>query len=304
MEDLIGYAHPYYARSLQEFGEPRELPRCGGWILVRPILGTPYKDAMGCYPLSACRDWSSLREDLKHVGSDLVTLALVTDPFAKVTPTYLEQCFDFVMPFKTHYVTNLSCLLENIVKKDHRYYARKSQKAMDIEICLHPAHHLGDWMELYDNLIRKHRIEGIRKFSPKCFETQLTMPGMIMFLGRVQGEVVGATLVLVGDRVAYAHLSAYASTGYKIRASYGIRWTILAYLQEHGIQYFDGGGTAGIDEDSSDGLAEFKKGWSNEQRTVFFCGRVFDRQKYESICRQRRAVASDYFPAYRLGEFG
>jgi hypothetical protein len=59
-----GYMHPNYAHSLREFGEPRELPGSGGWILERIIPGTPYRDAMGCYPLFACNDWSKLANDL------------------------------------------------------------------------------------------------------------------------------------------------------------------------------------------------------------------------------------------------
>lgn len=29
------YSHPGYAESLSEFGVPRSLPRCGGWLLER-----------------------------------------------------------------------------------------------------------------------------------------------------------------------------------------------------------------------------------------------------------------------------
>src|SRR5512147_3121730 len=107
MPDLMGYADPRYAFSLSEFGEPRELPRCGGWIIARPIPGTPYQDATGCYPLFACRDWTKLREDLEHAGPDLVSLVLVADPLSGVAPDYLEQCFDFARPFKTHFVADL-----------------------------------------------------------------------------------------------------------------------------------------------------------------------------------------------------
>jgi hypothetical protein len=142
MTDLIGYAHPNYALSLQEFGEPRELPRCGGWILVRSIPGTPYKDAMGCYPLFACLDWTKIHEDLEDVGDDLVSLILVTDPFSGVVPIYLEQCFDLVRPFKTHYITDLSHPLESFVDKKHRYYARRSLKQMEVEVSLTPVHYL------------------------------------------------------------------------------------------------------------------------------------------------------------------
>ena len=55
---MSGYMHLGYAESLVEFGTPRELPRSGGWVLERQIPGFSYRDAMGCYPLFACQDWS------------------------------------------------------------------------------------------------------------------------------------------------------------------------------------------------------------------------------------------------------
>jgi hypothetical protein len=300
--DFIGYAHPAYALSFQEFGEPRELPGCGGWIIVRPIPGTLYKDAIGCYPLFACRDWTKLHEDLEHVSSDLVSLVLVADPFPKVGPAYLKQCFDVIKPFKTHYVADLSHPLENFVDRGHRYSARKSLKIMTVEVCSQPAQYLDDWIRLYDNLIRKHDIRGINAFSHECFKIQLNVPGMVMVLGRLEGEIIGASLFLLSDQVAYTHLSAYSSEAYKIRASYGIRWKALVYLYDQGIRYVDLGGMAGTKEDPSDDLAQFKRGWSNGQRVVYFCGRVFDRHRYESICRQYMITNADYFPAYRSGE--
>jgi hypothetical protein len=269
---------------------------------VRPIAGTPYKDAIGCYPLFACKDWTRLHEDLEHIGSDLVSLALVTDPFSGVTPAYLEQCFDLVKPFKTHNVADLSQPLESFLSKDYRYNARKSLKEMDVEICCQPTQYVGDWTRLYGNLIKRHHIRGLNAFSPKCFETQLNIPGMVMVLGRREGEIVGATILLIHDQVAYTHLSAFTDTGYRMRAAYGIRWKAFVFLQEKGIRYLDNGGGAGITEDHRDGLAQFKRGWSNERRIVFFCGRVFDQQKYESICQQYQIASVDYFPAYRAGE--
>ena len=303
MSDLLGYAHPDYAFSLREFGEPRELPRCGGWILVRQIPGTPYKDGMGCYPMFACKDWTKLHEDFENVCYDLVSLAIVTDTFADVTPAYLEQYFDLVKPFKTHYVVELNHPLKNFVNKVHRKNARKSLEMMDIEVCCQPIQYLDEWIRLYDTLISRHKIEGINAFSPKCFEIQLNIPGMVMFLGRREGEVVGATLVLIHDKVAYFHLSAYTNEGYNIKASYGTHWQALVYGYEQGIRYFNLGGGAGIREDPSDGLAEFKRGWSNDRRIVYFCGRVIDRQKYDSICEQYRISNVEYFPPYRAGEF-
>lgn len=297
--EAMGYAHADYADSLREFGEPRELPHCGGWILVRPIPGTPFKDAAGCYPLFACRNWIKLREDMEHIGSDLVSLVLVTDPFSAIDRAHLERCFDLVKPFKTHYIADLRHSLNSVISRGYRYNVRKSLKTMDVEVSCQPAKYLDDWTRLYENLIVRHTIKGISAFSRKSFEIQLNIPGMIMVLGRCKGEIVGATLVLIHDRVAYSHLSAYSDKGYSVRASYGIYWKTLSYLYEQGIRYFDNGGTAGTKEDPEDGLAQFKRGWSNNRRTVFFCGRVFDRQKYALLCDKTETAGHDYFPGYR-----
>jgi len=295
----LGYAHPRYAESLCEFGELRNLPRCGGWILARPIPGTSYKDAIGCYPLFACLDWNKLHEDLDHLGSDLVSLALVADPFSGATQTDLERCFDLVKPFKTHYVTDLTYPLESLLKGAYRYTVNKSLRDMDVEVSRQPAAYLDDWMRLYDNLISRHNIKGINAFSYKCFEAQMNMPGMVMVAGRSEGEIVGASLVLIRDQVAYGHLIAFSSRGYQIDAAYGITWKTLLFLREQGVRYYDSGGTAGIKDDPRSGLAKFKKIWSNSQRTAYLCGRVLDREKYETLCQRNQIINDDYFPAYR-----
>lgn len=299
----MSYSHPLYAQSLQEFGEPRELPRCGGWILERAIPGTPYKDAMGPYPLFACHDWTKLHEDLDEVGQDIVSLTIVTDPFSGVTQSCLEKCFDIIKPFKTHYLVDFSYPLESFVNKENQRKASKSLRQMEVEVCLEPIQYLDEWLKLYDNLIKRHNITGIQAFSQKSFELQLGLPGMIMVVGKKEGVVLGAHLAMVHDYTAYGHLAAFSPEGYKIKASYGIFWVALKYLGDHGIHLYDKGGGAGIIEDEKDGLSRFKKGWSNDQRLVYFCGRVFDRQKYDSLCRQAQVVNVDYFPAYRAIDF-
>ena len=78
---MTGYLHPEYAGSLSEFGKPQLLPRSGGQLLVRQIPNTDCVDAMGCYPLFCCRDWDQLPEDIEGLREQLVSVALVTDPF-------------------------------------------------------------------------------------------------------------------------------------------------------------------------------------------------------------------------------
>ena len=57
-------------------------------------------------------------------------------------------------------------------------------------------------------------------------------------------------------------------------------------------------------DDPQDGLAQFKKGWSNSQRTVYFCGHVFDRERYEALCQREQIADAGFFPTYRWGELG
>src|SRR3712207_3883678 len=133
-----GYAHPKYAESLAQLGTPRELRRCEGWILERQIPGFPYGDAMGCYPLFACRNWSELYADLEEIGDELVSLVLVTDPFGEHDTTLLQRCFDIVIPFKGHFVTDLRYTLESIVSKHHWRNVQKALRDVHVERCRDP----------------------------------------------------------------------------------------------------------------------------------------------------------------------
>jgi hypothetical protein len=116
----LGYAHARYAESLAEFGRPRRLDRSGAWILERSIPGSAFKDAMGCYPIFCCRDWSALRRDTEQL-SDLVSLTHVTDPFGEYDLSLLRECFpDLATPFKHHYVTDLTRKPETFVSEHRR----------------------------------------------------------------------------------------------------------------------------------------------------------------------------------------
>ena len=246
MDSVAGYKHPDYAQALAEFGLPRELPRSGGWILERSIPGRSERDGMGCYPLFVCQKWQNLPQDLADLGRRLVTLALVTDPFAEVDAEVLQQYFDIVKPFKNHYVADLSRPLAESVNRHHRYYARRSLREIEVEVCLDPLPYLGEWMSLYDHLIERHQIKGMGAFSSESFRRQLTTPGMILVVGKLQGAVAGGHFVALHDDVAYSHLAAFSPAGYEQFAAYGIYWATLEHLAGRGIRYFDLGAGRGL----------------------------------------------------------
>jgi hypothetical protein len=130
------------------------------------------------------------------------------------------------------------------------------------------------------------------------------VPGLELFRASDGDETVGMTLWCVDRGVAYYHLGAYSDVGYERESSFAIFWYALDYFARRGVQWLDLGAGAGVSTDGNDGLARFKRGWANTARTAYFCGRILDRARYDEAVQLRNAGATDYFPAYRKGEFG
>lgn len=301
---MTGYLHPDYAQSLAEFGTPRLLPRSGGWVLERQIPGFIDRDAMGCYPRFFCEDWSQLTYDLEDIGDDLVSVALVTEAFGEYDENYLFQCFkDVVIPFKQHVIIDLSRPLHNVVSTHNYRYAKKALKQLHVERCDNPATIVHDWIKLYDVLIDRHKIKGISAFSKSSFEKQLNIPGIEAFRSMYEGRTVGILLWYVQNKAGYYHLGASSQLGYDLRSSFALFWYSITYFAAKGLRWLDIGAEAGLSK-SSDGLQRFKRGWSTESRTVYFCGRILNRTRYADIVKANGLSDIDYFPAYRKGEFG
>jgi hypothetical protein len=217
-----GYADPAYAASLAEFGAPRYLPRSGGWVLERSIPGSQARDAMGCYPLFVCQDWRALESDLDELQG-LVSLSLVSDPFGDYDEDVLRRCCpDVLIPFKPHFVTDLSRPIDDIVSRHHRYYARKALERVSLERCETPEAHLDDWIALYGHLIARHHLTGIKAFSRAAFAAQLRMPGLVMLRATCEGATIGAHLWYRQGDVAQSHLAAVSARGYELMASYAL----------------------------------------------------------------------------------
>ena len=301
-----GYSHPDYAASLAEFGTPRLLPRSAGWLLERPIDETPYRDAMGCYPLFACRDWSRLEEDLSDLCNELVSVAIVADPFGDYDLQHLRRCFPALfIPYKEHLVTELVDSPDSFVSTQHLRKARRAMDRLKVELCADPLLFADDWYYLYANLIKRHAIRGLSAFSVTSLRAQLAVPGLSMFRATHNNETVGMILWYTDRGVGYYHLGAYSDLGYELEASFALFWHALDYFYRQRLRCLNLGAGAGLlANKETDGLTRFKRGWATGTRTTYFCGRIFDQLKYEEAMKLRQTTASDYFPAYRKGEFG
>jgi hypothetical protein len=292
---MMGYLHPLYAQSLAQYGRPRILPESGGGILERPIPGSAYHDAMGFYPLFCCEKWSRLEVDLTSLGEDLVSVAVVVDPFGDVAIETLGTAFDFVRPFKEHFISDLSLPYASLANKHHRYEARRALRTVTVELDAEPLPHLDVWNDLYQHLVDKHGLRGIKAFSREAFYHQLSIPGVVMLRALYNGQTVSAQLWFQQGEVAYYHLSASNAEGYRWRAAYALSACAIEYFTSR-VRYLDFGGAPGL-SDSDGGLAAFKRGWSSGTRPSYFCGRILNRRAYAELMAGRKPSA--YFPEYR-----
>lgn len=301
---MTGYLHPTYAESFAEVGIPHKLPRCGGWLIKRQIPGFSNYDAMGCYPLFLCRDWSNLKEDLDDLGTELICLSIVTDPFGEFDKTYLNKCFkNRVVPYKEHYIIDLRRSPGSFVSKHHQRNSKKALQELKVEKYDNPVELLDEWNELYSTLIARHQIKGILAFSNVAFKKQLSVPGIAVFRAVYEEKTVGMLLWYIQDKIAYYHLGANDELGYKKRASFALFGFAIDYFAATGLKLLDLGAGAGVKSKSKDGLSRFKSGWSTGTSTVYFCGRVFDAKRYSEILQHKGLANNRYFPAYRKGEF-
>jgi len=293
-----GYASREYALALSEFGAVEELRSCGGALLVRLIPGAAAHDGMGCYPLFSCQDWSVLADDLKPLADRLVCVSLVTDPLADVTLAQLRTAFpDVCYAYKEHFVTDLAQPLEKTAHSHHRRNIRKALAGMEV-IQLPPSRAmLTEWQALYENLIRRHQITGIARFSPLSFERQMSVPGFTAFAALDGEEILGMTLWYVRGEAAYYHLGAYSDRGYQRGASFAIFSAALSHFQSAGVRWAALGAGAGANAAES-GLTRFKQGWATGTRTAYFCGRILQPAVYKNLAGDA-AATTDYFPVYR-----
>jgi len=290
---------------LDEFGIPTELPGSNGWILKRSVPGLDSYDAIGCYPLFACQNWSQLKGDLETIEDGLLSLSLVTDPFGEYDETYLRECFPAVtIPFKEHFVVDLSRPRDTFMHAHHRRNARKALLELAVERCPNPSAFLNDWTALYKTLIHRHHIKGIAAFSSESFARQLRVPGIVVFRAIHNNTTVGMLLWYEQGNRAYYHLGAYSLRGYELQASFALFKYSIDYFAKQGFAWLSLGGSAGATADRETGLSRFKQGWSTGTRTAYFCGRIFDQKEYHKLVRAAHVSPTTYFPAYRAGEFG
>ena len=225
-----GYAHPSYIHALSEFGEVVDLLRPGAWLLSRRIAGSDRDDAIGPYPFFSCCEYAELRAELDRLDT-LVSISVVPDLFSFGSASTLSKVFDYVVPFKTHYLTDLEIGFSRNLRRHHRRYASRGLSNFDVKLAADPAAHAAEWVDLYQKLVIRHRISGLRAFTPRSLTEQLKVPGSLYFRALRDGTVHGALVCYLDRGVAYAHLTSTTSMGQELFAQYALYWTAIEYCR-------------------------------------------------------------------------
>ena len=300
----MGYADAEYAVSLQEFGEPVRLVRCQGSVLIRPTPHRPYADAIGPYPIFSCADWTLLAEDIDALDPDLVSLTIVADPLGEWSVDLLRECFpDWMIPFKEHFVVELTDAVLPTPNAHHRRNARKALQTLKVDVVQRPTEVLEEWTALYANLVTRHGIRGISAFSPDAFARQARLPDLVAIRARENDTTVGCTLWLQQNGGAYYHLGAYSDRGYELGASFALFSVAIEHFSSEGLSWLSlgaGPGATTSGAEGADGLTRFKAGWSTRTCTAYLCGRIMNHRRYWELAGN--STETDYFPVYRRGE--
>jgi hypothetical protein len=226
----------------------------------------------------------------------IVSLTLLTDPFADLDVASLSTLFDVVRPFKQHHVAETAYAAELPTTRHHRRNVRRARRIVRVEE-QDAADLLDEFVELYGVLRRRHGISGISAFSRDAIALQLRVPGIVGFRATADGELAGIHLWYVDGDAAFAHLGATNELGYATMASYALFAMAIETLSAR-VRWLDLGAAPGLEEPTrSDGLIEFKRGFATGTRPVYLCGKIFDPKRYAELAERHDAGA--YFPAYR-----
>jgi len=230
-------------------------------VLLRTTPCGRHLDATGSYPFAAIAQDADLAAGLDRLkGAGVVSIIAVVDDRFRPSLAALEDAFDFARPFKSQYLYDRALGLLTF-NKHHRYEVRRALAEVQAsEIRL--ADYRDDWLTLYGALAERHGVDGVH---------------------------------MTYERYAISHLAASSPEGYAARAAYAVNHQAIADLTDCDVINF--GGVAGHNDNVDDGLARFKRGFSNRTASSYLCGKVLDPVAYDAL--SFGFDGSDFFPAYR-----
>jgi hypothetical protein len=286
-----GYASAVYIRALGQI--PLPLGATGGHLVARPFGAR--SDLAGPYPIFTCTDWPALAEAVATLPTGPVTLTLVADPFQPLGQAGLAAIFPICRRLHDHWVIDLA--RPGVPSSHHR---KELRRAGPVRIQFAPADPAFGpaWAGLYANLVARKDIRDARAFSAESLSAQLAVPGAHLVTAWDGETLLGADLYYLDRGRAFAHLSAYAPAGYARSVSYPMLAAAMDYLAPLASVLDLGGAPGGP---AGQGIADFKRGWTQHTIPSYLCGKVLDPAAYTALAPD--TDPGGFFPAYRAAEF-
>lgn len=292
-----GYASQHYAASFAEFGELVRLPR-SGIHLLRRTAAPGLCDYSGLYPFVLARDWAALRDDFDDLRSeDAVAAVIVTDPFAQEQVAALEGRFDVLHKFKRHFIVDLTGDWRGQQRNNTRQYSRRGLEAATVTVCPASGADGEDFWRIYEHTIGRHDVTSIAAFSQNALVAQLATPGAFLVKAIQNDEITGLMLAYQNNMIISLHLIGVTALGRQNFANYALIQAALDWADKQGAHYVNLGGVAGNQNDETNGLALFKRGFTKDSRWTYLCGQVLNQPNYDRLSGS--AVGTGFFPAYR-----
>lgn len=123
-----------------------------------------------------------------------------------------------------------------------------------------------------------------------------------LFIIKINEEIIGGSLILIGDRDIHYHLSGNTEQGYKLSANNFLLYRIALWGIENGFKRFHLGGGYGGDESS---LFKFKKAMAKNNVLKFYIGKkIHNFEKYSQLVEKKlgkriEITTEGFFPLYR-----
>jgi hypothetical protein len=291
--------HPYatdvYARSLLRDGRTVSVPEWGCSVLVRPVADG-LEDAAGVYPLAILAKDADILGGLVRLGRlGLVSIVAVVDDFHRPPLERLSREFDFVRPFKQHFLHRPD-LTQPAYNKHHRYEVRRAERALEVGV-MDLGRHLDDWIELYATLMARHELSEMHKLPPAHHPALATLDG-VTAIGAWLGKELVACHIWVHDRGhVHSHLGASSESGYACSAAYVVYDASIRHFRD--AELINLGGAAGYVDHPDNGLTRFKRGFSNAAARSYICGKILDPDRYSALVERTAPHQTEFFPAYR-----
>ncbi len=264
------YRHPYcspaYAAAQLEAGsEVLAVPEWGTHLLVRRGPGGR-RMAVGGRPFTSLDPNSDLAAGLEYLRrAGISSVSLVTDPMWSPDRPTLESGFDICRRFKETYFLDRGAGPPQISKRHRNRInnARRSGELQEISF----ADHLDRWRELYHYNVANRQIP--QPLSDSYFEQLAAFRELRTFAVLVDGAIVTITTWIRHEDTLYFHDAASSPEGHAASASYVAFAHVAEALDD--CRYVFLGGAAEFFDDPLDGLARFKRGFSNGSAVSYLC---------------------------------